>query len=164
MEKQRFIEAGKIINTHGIRGEVKIEVWLDTPQMLKSCGRVFVGYGKKEFRIVSAGIHKGFLIAALEGITDVNSAMSLKNKEIYIDRDDANLSQGTFFLSDVIGAEVVDDSGRKLGVITEIFESPAAPIYVIKGDKEHMVPAIPEFILSTDLENAVVTVRLLEGM
>lgn len=162
MEKQSFIDAGKIVNTHGVRGEVRVEVWLDSPQMLKRCGRVFLGGEEK--KLLSAREHKGFLIAQLEGVADVNAAQALKNRVVQIARADAKLPRGAFFLQDIIGASVVDESGAEIGTLTEVMETPAQRVYVVKGETEHLIPAVPAFIRNTDAEAGVITVRLIEGM
>lgn len=162
MEKQEYIEAGRICNTHGVAGEVKIEVWLDSPELLKKCGRVFLE--GKEYKILSARPHKGFLIAKLEGIGDVNAAMSFKGKTAHILRGDAKLPKGSYFIQDIIGAKVLDEQGREIGILKEVLERPASNIYVVQGEEEHLIPAVPEFIMSTDVEAGTVTVRLIEGM
>ena len=162
MEKKEFIEAGRIVNTHGIAGEVKIEVWLDSPEFMKKFKRVFLG--ERELRVVSGKVHKGFLIAKLEGVDDINAAMSLKNKTVHIDRADAKLGKGEYFLCDIIGARVENESGELIGVLEDILETPASSVYIVRGDSEHMIPAVPEFILKTDAEQGVITVRLIEGM
>ena len=162
MEQQAYIDAGRIVNTHGVQGEVKIEVWLDSPAMLKRCGRVFLSGAEK--KIVSAREHKGFLIAALEGVTDVNAAMALKNRVVQIARADVRLPKGAFFLQDIIGAAVVDEQGTEIGTLEDVLELPRQRVYVVRGEREHLIPAVPEFILRTDVENGVVTVHLIEGM
>ena len=162
MEKQSFIDAGKIVNTHGVRGEVRIEVWLDSPAMLKRCGRVFLG--GEERKLLSAREHKGFLIAQIEGVSDVNAAQALKNRVLQIARADARLPRGAFFLQDIIGASVVDESGAEVGTLAEVLELPTQRVYVVRGETEHLIPAVPAFILNTDAEAGVITVRLIEGM
>ena len=162
MEKKQYIEAGKIVNTHGVRGEVKIQVWLDSPEFLKSFKTIYID--GNPVKVLGGKIHKGFLIALLENISDVNAAMALKNKTVFIDRKDAKLGKGEYFLQDIIGAKVVDEDGNEVGVLKEIFETPSAPVYVIKGETEHMIPAVPEFILSTDTEAGIIKVHLIEGM
>ena len=162
MEKQQYIEAGRIVNTHGVAGEVKIEVWLDSPQFMKKCGRIFVDGAP--LKIISAREHKGFLLAHLEGVDDVNAAMRLKGREVRIDRGDAKLPRGAYFLQDIIGAAVVDETGGAVGTLEEIMETPASRIYVVRGEREHMIPAVPEFIRSVDAEHGVITVHLIEGM
>ncbi len=162
MEKQQYIEAGRIVNTHGVAGEVKIEVWLDSPQFMKKCGRIFVD--GVPLKIISAREHKGFLLAKLDGVNDVNAAMRLKGREVRIDRSDAPLPRGAYFLQDIIGAAVADEAGNAVGTLEEIIETPASRIYVVRGEREHMIPAVPEFVLAADAERGIVTVHLIEGM
>ena len=162
MEKKQYIEAGRIVNTHGVAGEVKIEVWLDSPQFLKSFKRCFID--RREVKLLSARVHKGFLIVKLEGVDDVNAAMALKGRTVFIDRADARLPKGAFFLQDIIGASVVDESGSEIGKLVDVMETPASNVYVVKGEREHLIPAVPEFILSTDADNGIITVHLIEGM
>ncbi len=163
MEHKAFIEAGRIINTHGVQGEVKIEVWLDSPQFFKSFKRLYTPDGT-ELKILSARVHKDFVIARLEGVEDVNAAMALKNRTVSIRREDARLPKGSFFLQDILGARVVDEDGREIGVLADVLETPASRVYVVKGETEHLIPAMPEFIKRTDAENGLVTVHLIEGM
>lgn len=162
MEKKEFVEAGRIVNTHGVAGEVKIEVWLDSPAFMRKFKRLYLD--GRELKIVSAREHKGFLIAKIEGVDDINAAMPLKGRTVCIRREDARLPKGTFFLQDIIGAAVVDESGEKIGTLTDVMESPAGNIYIVNGEREHLIPAVPEFILSTDAEAGIITVRLIEGM
>jgi len=162
MENKDFIEAGRIVNTHGIAGEVKIEVWLDSPRFLKSCKRIFIS--GREYAFVSAREHKGMLIAKLQGVEDVNAAMTLKGRELSILKSDARLPRGAFFLQDIIGAAVVDEVQGEIGKLVDVLETPANRVYVVKGETEHLIPAVPEFIMSTDAEAGIIKVRLIEGM
>ena len=163
MGKSALIEAGRIVNTHGVAGEVKIEVWLDSPQYMKRFKRLVLETGE-ELKVLSARTHKGFLIARIEGVEDVNAAMRLKGKAVSIRREDAALPKGGFFLQDIIGAKVVDEAGNEVGTLAEIMETPASNVYVVKGETEHLIPAVPEFILRTDADAGVITVHLIEGM
>ncbi len=162
MEKKTTIEAGRIVNTHGVNGEVKIEVWLDSPQFLRRCGRVFLNGTPR--KLLSARVQKQFLLAKLEGVEDLNAAMALKGRLVEIAREDAPLPKGSFFLQDILGARVVDEEGREIGVLTEILERPASNVYVVRGEEEHLIPAVPAFVLHTDAEQGVITVHLIEGM
>lgn len=162
MEKQQYIEAGRIVNTHGVAGEVKIEVWLDSPAFLRRFPRIFVGGVEK--KLLGGRVQKHFLIAKLEGVDDVNAAMALKEKTITVDRGDIRLPKGSFFLQDILGARVVDEQGNEVGMLTDVLERPAQNIYVVQGETEHLIPAVPEFILKTDADAGIVTVRLIEGM
>ena len=163
MEKSAFIEAGRIVNTHGVQGEVKIEVWLDSPRFFTTFKRLVLDTGE-ERKVLSARAHKGFVIAKLEGAADVNAAMRLKGRNVSVRREDAALPRGAFFLQDIIGAKVVDEAGNEVGKLAEVMETPASNIYVVRGEAEHLIPAVPEFIKKTDADAGVITVHLIEGM
>ena len=162
MENNIYIEAGRIVNTHGVAGEVKIEVWLDSPRFMRKFKRLFIDGSPMEMQ--SSREHKGFVLAKLEGVDDVNSAMALKGKTVFIHRDDVKLPRGHFYLQDILGAKVIDEDGNEIGLLTDIMETPASRIYVVKGEKEHLIPAVPEFILSTDADTGIIKVHLIEGM
>ena len=162
MEKCAFVDAGRIVNTHGIAGEVKIEVWLDSPQFLKRCGRLYLD--GKALEMESARIQKSFLLVKLQGVEDLNTAMTLKGKTVQIAREDARLPRGGYFLQDILGASVRDEEGHEIGKLSEVWERPASNVYVVRGEQEHLIPAVPAFILDTDVENGIITVRLIEGM
>ena len=162
MEQSQYIEAGKIINTHGVRGEVKIEPWVDSPEFLQRFKTLYLDGAPK--KVLSARVHKRFVIAALEGVGDVNAAMALKNKTVYIARKDAHLPEGSFFLADILGARVLTDTGEEIGILSDVLDNPGQRVYVVRGERERLIPAVPEFILNTDVEGRVVTVRLIEGL
>ncbi len=162
MEKQRYIEAGRIVGAHGVRGEVKTEVWLDSPGFMRRYKTLYIdGQGR---RVLSARAHKSFLIVHLEGVEDADAAMRLKDRKVYVDRREVELPRGAFFLCDIIGAQVRDENGRDVGVLEDVLETPASRVYVVRGETEHLIPAVPEFIISTDADAGLVTVRLIEGM
>ena len=161
MNKQ-LLESGQIVNTHGIRGEVKIVPWADSPEFL--CGFSTLYIDGAPVKVRSARVHKGNVIALLEGVEDVNAAMCLKNKVVSIHRKDAKLPKGTFFLADIIGLDVVDEDGNKLGTLHEILSPSLQQVYVVKGEREILIPAVPEFILETNVEGGYIKVRLIEGM
>ncbi len=162
--KKRYLEAGKIVNTHGIAGEVKILPWADGPEFLLDFKTLYIDGQPMELR--SARVHKNCVLAKLASIDDINQAMKLKNKVVCIDREDAALEEGAFFLADLIGLEVKEaDSGQILGAIAEVLTPPASNVYVVRGgEQEHMIPAVDEFILETNIEQGYLLVRLIEGM
>lgn len=162
MEKEKYLEAGKIVNTHGVRGEVKIMPWADSPEFLQKIKTLYVG--GEAVKVTASRVHKGAVLAKLEGVDDVNAAMALKNKVVHISRKDVKLPRGSFFIADIIGARVVTEDGTELGTLADVMEMPAQNIYLVKGEREIMIPAVEEFILKTDVKNGVITVRLIEGM
>lgn len=159
---KQYVEAGRIVNTHGVTGEVKIEVWLDSPAFFKAFKRLFISGAEK--KILSAREHKQFIIARLEGVDDVNAAMALKGKTVEILRADAHMKDGEFFVQDILGFTVVDEDGRTVGKLVDAFETPASMLYVVRGESEHLIPAVREFILGIDAEREQIRVHLIEGM
>ena len=159
---EKYLEAGRITITHGIKGEVKIEVWVDSPEFLRKFKVLYID--NKPVKLLAGRTHKGFLLAKLEGFDDVNAAMTLKNKLVFIDRKDAKLPKGSYFLADLMGARVVDEQGNELGELADIMELPAGNVYVVRGEREILIPAVPEFIKKTDISAGLVTVRLIDGM
>ncbi len=162
--KQAYIEAGRITSTHGVHGEVKIEVWLDTPEDLKHYCRIFID--GQERKLLSVRQQNRFVIAKLDQVDDINAAQPFKGKTVYIAREDAPLPPGGYFLQDLLDAKVVLEDGSPVGVLTEILERPANNVYVVTDPdgREILIPVVPAFIIRADAENGIVTVRLLEGM
>ena len=157
-----LLECGKIVNTHGIRGEVKIQPLADSPEVLCALPALYIDGAPVALR--STRVHKGNVIALLEGVSDVDQAMLLKNKVVWLNRDDLRLPEGTFFLADLIGLRVVDEEGQELGILNEVLSPSRQQVYVVKGDRELMIPAVPQFILETNVAGGYIKVRLIEGM
>lgn len=160
--KKDFLEAGRIVNTHGVRGEVKIQPWADSPEFLLGFRTLYLG--ETPLQVRAARVHKNMVIAALEGVADVNAAMALKGRVVSIRRTDAKLPAGEFFLQDILGADVRTESGETLGRLADVLDLPGGNVYVVRGEREILIPAVPEFVLETDPEAGVITVRLIEGM
>lgn len=159
---KEFVEAGKIVNTHGVSGEVKIEVWLDSPAFFKQFHRLYLN--GEERRILSARVHKQFLIARIEGVDDLNAAMALKGKTVEVLRADAPLKEGEFFIQDILGFTVVDEQGNTVGRLVDAEETPAAMLYHVVGESEHLIPAVPQFILKIDDKRELILVHMIEGL
>ena len=161
--KDIYIEAGKIVNTHGMRGEVKVQPWADSPDFLTGFENFYIN--EEPIQVLSARVHKGCVIAALKGIDDVDAAIRLKNKIIKIRKDDVELEEGRYFVSDLIGLKVLDvDTGESLGVLDDVLSLPSNNVYVIKGKREILVPAVEEFIIETNLIDGYIVIRLIEGL
>ena len=158
----KYLEAGIIVNTHGTRGEVKIQPWADSAEFLKGFKYLYID--EKPYELLSGKVHKNCLIAELKGVLSVNEAMVLKNKIVSINKADAKLPKGSFFIADIIGASVVDESGNELGKLTDVLELPASNVYVVTGEREILIPAVPQFIIKTDVNAGLITVRLIDGM
>ena len=162
MNNEMYLECGKIVNTHGIRGEVKITPWADSPEFLCDLPALYID--GKEMKILNARVHKGNVIALLEGVPDMNTAELLKGKVVYMSREDVDLPEGSFYLADVVGLKVITEDGEELGILADILSPSLQQVYVVKGKREIMIPVVPEFILETNVEGGYIKVRLIEGM
>ncbi|MBU5434882.1 ribosome maturation factor RimM [Pseudoflavonifractor sp. MSJ-37] len=162
--KSRFLEAGQIVNTHGIQGEVKIVPWGDSPEFL--CGFDTFYIDGAPVKVRAARAHKGNVLARLEGVDDVNAAMRLRNKVVQIDRTGVILPEGRHFIADLIGLTAIDDdTGAELGVVADVLTLPTHEVYVVEGQgKTYMVPAVDAFLRGTDVDAGWVRLHLIEGM
>lgn len=164
--KKQYLEAGKIVTTHGIKGEVKIMPYTDYPELLCEFDRLFSGKNHEEINVERSRVSKNMVIAKLEGYDTPEAAEKLRNKILYMHRDDLELDEDTYFIQDLIGIEVSDaDSGFVYGKITDVMQTGANDVYVIQGkEREYLVPAIPEVVISTDIDENTMTIRPLEGL
>ena len=162
MAKEPYLEAGKIINTFGVRGEVKLDPWCDSAEFLKPLKTLYIDGAPRA--VVSSRVHKGMLIVRFADVEDVNGAMLLKNKIVYFARSDVRLPKERHFVADLLGASVVDETGTEIGRLTEVLDMPAGQVYVVQGETEHTIPAVPEFILDIDADEKLIRVHLIEGM
>ncbi len=159
----RLIETGKIINTHGVRGEVKIEPWANSPTALLDYRRFFID--GREFPVERSRVNKRFVIAKLRGVDDMTAAEALRDRVLSVAREDLRLSEGEYLLADLTGLTAIDAaSGEKLGTITELLSPPGGEVAVIQGTRELLVPLRPEFVERVDFDAGTVRFRLLEGM
>ncbi len=160
--KQEMIEAGKIVATHGTKGEVRIHPWCDSPGFL--CGFSTLYIGNKPYKC-SVRSHGNMAIAALEGVSDVHSAMALKNLTVFISTADVTLEPGRYFVRELIGLKALSDqSGEELGTITDVLKMPAQDVWEITGSKRYLVPAVGAFVAEVSPEGGFVKLRMIEGL
>lgn len=157
-----FLDCGQVVNTHGIRGEVRIVPWADSPDFLCQFSTLYLE--DRPVKVLSCRVHKASVIVRFEGVDNVEAAMLLKGRTVRIRRSDAKLPEGSFFIADIIGLDVVDEDGRKLGVLQEVLSPSLQQVYVVSGEREIMIPAVPQFILETNIQRGYLKVRLIEGM
>ena len=162
MSRKQLLETGKIVNTHGIKGELKVEPWSDSPEFLLQFKKVYID--ETLHHVVSARVHGRMVIMQLSGVFSIADAIPYKNKLIYFDREDAVLKEGSWFIQDIIGLTVTDENGTRLGTLTEVLFLPASDVYIVKGEQEHLIPAVPEYVKKVDIEAGTIIVSLIEGM
>ncbi len=159
MQKKQYLECGKIINTHGVKGDLKLESLCDSPEVLAGLKRVHFQKGSeyKEVKVIKASVFKSFVLATLEGVDDMDKAMALKGTVIYANREDFELGEGDYFIADLLGLPVIDfESGREYGRLADIINRGASDIYVVKTPEgERMMPAVPEFVKNIDPDKGI---------
>lgn len=162
--KSEFLETGEIVNTHGVRGEIKIMPWADSPGFLCQFDTLYID--GKAVRVLSSRVHKTAVLCTLEGVDTVEKAMKLKGKVVSLRREQIQLPEGYHFLVDLVGLKVIDAaSGEELGTVAEVLTLPAHNVYVVRGKgKEYMIPAVPAFIVETNEDEGFIKVNVIEGM
>ena len=159
MEKKRFLECALIINTHGVRGDVKLESLCDTPKVLADLKRVFLceAGAYRELKVLHSSIFKSFVLTTLEGVDDMDKARALKGKTLYAAREDFKLGEGDYFIVDLIGLDVIDNiNGKVYGRVKDVINRGASDIYVVTTESgERMMPAVEEFVKRVDLEKGI---------
>ena len=166
---QEYFEIGQIVNTFGIKGEVKVNPFTDDIEQFERLKSILVEKNKKllEVEIENVRYQKHLVILKLKNIEDMNTAEKYKGCYIKIHRKDARkLPDGTYFIADIIDSEVITDDGQKLGKVDDIYNTGSNDIYVVKDElgKQILLPGIKDVILDIDIEKQVVTVHLLEGL
>lgn len=163
---QKYLETGKIVSIHGLKGEVKIQPWCDSPEYLCTFKCLYSKSGDRVYEIERIRPQGNMVIAKLKGIDTPEQAQALRGRILYIDRDDADLPEGSYFVADLIGLEVRDESGRSYGVISDVLQPGANDVYEIKSNdgKLYYIPAIPSVILSTDIQDGIMVIYPMEGL
>ena len=157
--KLQFLEAGEIVTTHGVRGEMKVLPWADGPDFLLDFTRVRIG--GTDYKVESCRVQKTCNLLKLRGVDTIEEAQAMRGKTVEVYR--ADTPEDMIFVAELIGMPVYAD-GVQIGTIADVLDYPGNKVYVVKGEYEYMIPAVKQFILSTDMENEIMQVRLIEGM
>ncbi len=163
--KKQFLEIGKIVGTHGLKGEVRIEPWCDNAAFLCQFKRLYDANGT-EHKIMSARVHKHIAIVRFEGVEKVEQADMLRGKIVYMNREDVRLPKGTHFVQDLIGLQVVDvENGTIYGEITDVLKTGANDVYqVTRNGRDYYLPVIPDVVKEKDIDGGVVKIVPMKGI
>ncbi len=163
---KRFLEIGKIVAVQGLKGDVRVEPWCDSAEFLCEFDTLYFDKGSTPVEIEKARPHKNIVLVKIKGTDTVEAAQMLRGKILYMDREDVELDDGCYFVQDLIGLEVIDnDDGTVYGKLSEVKETGANDVYIVKnGEKEYLIPAIPDVIISTDIENGKMLIHKLDGL
>ena len=162
MMDNTFLEIGKVVNTHALRGVVKMVVWADSTDVIGDLKYLYDASNNR-LEIKSVSYQKDNALVKFVGIDTIEEAEKLKGQILYVSRDEFDLPEGTYFIADLIGLSVYEND-TLLGKIDDVFPAGGCDVYSIKGDKTLLFPALKENILNIDFENKIMKVKLPEGL
>lgn len=166
--KKQFLEVGKIVGTHGVRGEMRVQPWTDTPGDLARLPVLYLdASGQTKLSVQQMRAHGNLVILRAESVADIPSAERFRNRVVYADRDDIPLPQGQYFIQDLIGCKVYDaDTEEFYGTVSDVSATGANDVWHIgrENGQEVLIPSIPEVVVSTDIDGGVIRIRPLEGL
>jgi 16S rRNA processing protein RimM len=157
--KLPFIQAGEIVSTHGVRGEMKVLPWADGPDFLLDFFRVRIA--GVEYAVESCRVQKTCNLLKVKGIDTMEQAQAMRGKTLEVFREDA--PEGMIFVAELIGMDVFAGD-EKIGELADVLDYPGNKVYVVKGEYEYMIPAVSQFIEDINMESGLIRVRLIEGM
>jgi len=167
-DMQKYLEAGKIVSTHGIAGELKVYPWADSASSLNRITAVYWDQdGTSSTKVVSARVHKNMLLVKLEGVDSIEAAHRYIDRTVYADRSEIRIRKGSYFVVDLLGLEAVNSTdGSRIGEICDVTNTGVQDIYHIKTDsgEVRMVPAVPAFIKNVDIESGKVEIEPIKGL
>ena len=157
--KLQFVEAGEIVTTHGVKGEVKVLPWLDSPELLCEFDRCRID--GKEYKIENCRVQKTCNLVKLSGVDTMEAAQLMRGKTVELYRQD--IDDEVIFAAELLGVDVYC-ADQLLGKIVDVLDYPGNMVYVVKGEYEYMIPAVKQFILSTDIDKNEMQVTIIKGM
>lgn len=165
--KKRFLECGKIVATHGLRGEVKVLPWCDGPETLVPIKTFYLDGGNTPKRAERCRIQKNMVLLKLEGVDTPEAAQALRGRVLWLDREEDTLEEGQYYIQDLIGLSVEDaDTGERYGTLQDVTETGANDVYHVAfpDGRVQLVPAIPQVIAKIDIDGGKMLIRPLEGL
>lgn len=166
MEKKKFLEIGQIVNTHGLKGEVRVDPWCNGPEFVCDFRRLYLKDGAP-VEIERARPQKNVAVLKIKGIDTVEQADLMRRTVLYVDRADVRLEEGEYFIQDILGCEVRDaDTGKVYGKVTDVMKTGANDVYQITDEsgKNFLIPVIDDVVISTDIDSGVILIRPLKGI
>ncbi len=168
MPKKPFLEAGKVVGTHGVRGEMRVECWCDSPAVFAKLKTIYFDEMGKDSVKITARPHKSMVLVKMNGVDTVEQAETYRGRVLYLSRKDVKLPKGQYFISDLIGLAVKDAAtGEVYGEITDVTTPGVQNIYHVKmadDGREVMIPAVPEFVKAVDVDGGFVEIIPIKGL
>ena len=165
---KEFLEAGRIVGTHGLKGELRVEPWCDSPEFLAKFKTLYVKEGAETLEVTASRPHKSLLLVQLKGIDTVEQGDRMRGKVLFIKRSDAILPEGRYFISDLMGMQVfcADDQTICYGTITDVIKTGANDVYQITDEtkKDYLIPVIDQVVIETDITGRKLLIRPMKGI
>lgn len=166
--KKQYLECGKIVTSHGIKGELKLYPWCDDIHMFDEIDELYLDdKGERKLVIEQCRVHKNMVILKFKGYDTVDDAMKLRNEIVYLHRDDIPMEDGEFFIQDLLGVQVFDaDTGKLYGSLVDVTETGANQVYHIRFEEgeTRLIPAIPDVVIGIDFDAGRMDIRPLKGL
>lgn len=163
---EQYLEIGKVVSTHGLRGELRVDPWCDSPQFLCQFKTLYLKKGETKLS-VSSRPHKTIAIVKAKGIDTIEEAEKLRGRILYINRSDARLAPGEYFIQDLMGLDVIDiDTSKSYGKITDVLKTGANDVYQVTDEKkkEYLIPVIDDVVKEIDINGGKVLIKPLKGI
>lgn len=163
---KKYLEAGKIVGTHGVRGMLRIQPWCDTPDFLCAFKKIYINNGDAELCVLRSQPHGNVVIASIKGVDTIEAAERLRGNIVYINRDDVKLPKGSYFVDDIIGCEVYNiENGEHIGTVTDVSPTGANDVWHIKRNgREYLIPKIDDIVKTVDTSASRIEISVMKGL
>lgn len=165
--KQKFLECGRVVAVHGLKGDLRVQSWGNTPEDLCAFDTLYFDKGAQAVRVEQARVQKNVVLLKLEGVDTLEQAQQLRGRVLYMDREQDTLEPGQYYLQDLLGLRVIDaDSGEQYGELCDVTATGANDVYHIRfaDGSVNLIPAIPQVIVSVDPDGGEMKIRPLPGL
>lgn len=165
---KEYTAVGKITNTHGIKGELKIFPLTDNIERFDYLKNAYIGETKLKVELEKVRYHKNLAIIKLREFSDINDVLKFKDNFIYVDDEEkVILPEDHFFIHDLLESQVFDKESNLIGTLVDVIQGPSNDVYVVKNiekNKEYLIPSVKEFIIEVDILNKKIVIDPIEGM
>jgi len=163
---EQYLEIGKVVGTHGLKGELRVDPWCDSPQFFCKFKTLYLAKGSNKLSVASRP-HKALAIVKVKGVDTIEDAEKLRGKILYMDRNDAKLNEGEYFIQDLLGLRVIDiDNDTEYGTLTDVFKTGANDVYQVTDNKkkDYLIPVVDDVVKEVNIDEGKVLIKPLKGI
>ena len=164
---KQFLETGKIAGTHGVRGELRVQPWSDSPEFLLRFKRLYLtATGDSSIEIISSRVHGNLVLIKVKDINTIEAAEGLRNKVLFMDRNDAGIDKDSYYIQDLIGCSVFDsETDELIGKLTDVSQTGANDVWhIMRNGQEFLIPAVSEVVKTVDPALDRITIKPIKGI